>query len=134
MEYRTIELVALGTPGVYNLPREGDIVRDITIQGDFVKATLVVGDIVVWESVASAALGCETVIPYEINLIGIGYHMARLTLEAEAPSSTTVKATFVLYEDIGYRRRLAGWGWPWWWLKNEAHKYPERIERLFQIP
>jgi len=118
MEFRTIELVA--REGVYEIPREGDTVRDITIRGSFVKATLNVGGGDIWES-AGAAAGGETVVPYELNLIGIGAHTARLTLEAvPALSSTTVKATFVLFEDIGYRRRLADRSHSPWWIKNEV--------------
>ena len=116
MEYRTIELVA--RDGVYEIPREGDVVRDITIRGSFVKATLVVGDMIVWES-ASGVDKDVTVIPYELNLIGVGYHTVRLMLEAPG-ADTTVKATFVLYEDIGYRRRLAVRSHSPWWIKSEV--------------
>lgn len=108
MEFRTIELVA--REGVYEIPREGDTVRDITIRGSFVKATLNVGGGDIWESPS------ETVIPYELNLIGIGYHTVRLTVEAPPLATVTVKATFVLYEDMGYRRRLADRSYSPWWI------------------
>jgi len=131
MEYRTIELVAGAVPGLYDIPREGDTVRDITIHGSFVKATLVVGDMIVWESDAGEG---EIVIPYELNLIGAGYHTTRLIVQAPDTDAITVKATYILFEDTGYRRRLADRFHSPWWIKSEAHKYPEKIERLFQNP
>lgn len=99
----------------YEIPRNGDIVQNITIEGavDDVNATLVVTDSVVWTGAISAH---QTItIPNSLNLIRIGYHTARLTLSTYDgfKNEPYVTATFLLFDDIEYRQGLSSS--KWWW-------------------
>ena len=95
----------------YEMPRAGDVVKNITITGleASVPVMVRVGDETVWNDVSS---GGDMAIPITLNLIAIGYHTARLIICTDKEPRVT--AEFELFEDIEYRRGLANI--KWWWL------------------
>jgi hypothetical protein len=94
----------------YDIPRAGDILKNITITGleASIHVMVLVGDKTVWNDVSS---GGVMTIPITINLIAIGYHTARLIICTDKEPHVT--ADFQLFEDIEYRRGLSTT--KWWW-------------------
>ena len=92
------------------MPRDGDVVKNITITGLEASAPVMinVGGEIVWNDVSS---GGAMTIPIALNLIAIGYHTARLIICTSKEPHVT--AYFELFEDIECRRGLAST--KWWW-------------------
>ena len=106
----------------YDMPRDGDVVKNITIAGlePSVPVMFYVGNETVWNDVS---LGGTITIPIALNLIAIGYHTAKLIICTDKEPQVT--ADFELFEDIEYRRGLATT--KWWWPTENTRGAPRLI-------